>query len=392
MAAKGKRRANNEGWFNKDGDLYRVRLPVGVDPATGKVRYRSARVKSHAEGIERLQEMRAELRQGKLVPSTKGNLASYLHAWLENHIKPTRSASTYRQYTWLVNQHIIPVLGKKRVEDVKRADVKALLAAKATQSVSPRSAGGAKTGRNLSWNTQRLIKAALHSAFSDAIQDGLIVVNPASNIELGKKQKQPPVFLRPQEAIQLLQEAEKTPLAAFWRFMITTGCRLAEASGVRWSDVDLGQGLVVIQGQLQRIDGALTYVKGTKTNQVRTIALSPSLVDKLRDLKTGQMFDGVQDPEGIVFLNPEGRRLDPKYVNNQLKRTCEAAGVKVISAHKLRHTAATLALAETGDLQGVKQMLGHSQVALTADLYGHALTEPQRRLSSALDRVLGSEN
>lgn len=99
------------------------------------------------------------------------------------------------------------------------------------------------------------------------------------------------------------------------------------------------------------------------------------------------MIDGIQAPEGIAFLNVYGRRLDPKYVANRLKALCREAEIPEVSLHKLRHSAATLALAETGDLHAVQKLLGHQQVSLTADLYGHATAETLRPVADAIERA-----
>lgn len=180
--------------------------------------------------------------------------------------------------------------------------------------------------------------------------------------------------------------------------MLSTGTRLGEARGIRWEDLDLDtknpetgepEPLVRIRGQLQRIGGKLTYRATTKTHQDRVLPLPATMGRELRAIAAQQMVDGIADPDGIVFLNPEGRRLDEKYVSDRLKAACVEAGIKPISPHKLRHTSATLALAESGgDLHAVQKMLGHQQSRLTADLYGHATPERLRGPMSYGERLL----
>lgn len=384
-----KRRANGDGWVFQDGDSWRFKLAVGFNPVTGKVQYKGGRAKSHAEATERLRKLQSEFLTGRLAGPTKGTLGKYLERWVEDVIKPNRAESTYRQYRWLIDYHLIPHVGKKRIEDLRRPDVQKLISLKATQTVLPRSKSGEATSdAKLSRNTLRLIRAVLHAAYNDAIRDGLASINPASHVELPREAKKAPVSLKQEEAKKLLEAAAKSDLAAFWMFLFLTGCRLAEATGLRWEDVDLTQGTARIQGQLHRKNAALAYVPGTKTNQIRDLQLSASLVSSLKQLKTGYMVEDVADPDGIVFLNPFGRRLDPKYVRDELAELCKEAEVPIISPHKARHTAATLALGATGDLHAVQKMLGHAQVSLTADLYGHATSEAQRRVAAALAEML----
>jgi integrase len=313
----------------------------------------------------------------------------YLDRWVEDVIKPNRADATYRQYRWLIDSHLIPHVGKKRIEDLRRPDVQKLISLKSTQSVQPRSKSGISAAESkLSRNTLRLIRAVLHAAYNDAIRDGLATINPASHVELPREAKKPPVSLKGEEARKLLEVASRSELSEFWMFLFLTGTRLAEATGIRWQDVDIAAGSARIQGQLQRRNGTLQFFSGTKTNQVRDLQLPDVLIHGLKGLKSRQLVEGITDPDGLVFLNPYGRRLDPKFVRDGLKELCVEANLPIISPHKVRHTAATLALGSTGDLHAVQKMLGHSQISLTANLYGHGTAESQRRVANALQRII----
>jgi len=385
---KGSRRANGTGGIFRDGDGWRVRVAVGVDPVTGKTKFRKVRAKTQAEAVEALRHLEAARNAGKLAPAKGATVESFLTFWLEN-IRANRAPNTHRQYAWIVADHVLPHLGTKRVDQVTRPMIQALLKNKATQKVKSR-AKNASSGpeKTLSRATLRLIRVILHAAFQAAIHDGITTMNPVEHVEVPAEPKKPPIFLDPLQAAALFQAASESELSELFRFMLLTGARIGEATGVRWQDLDLQKGFVRIRGQLQRIDGKLTYRAVTKTNQDRAISISPSLVEAFTKLKIVQEVNGMADPEGIVFLNAEGRRLDPKFVSKKLACLCIAAKVPVVSPHKLRHTAATVALAETGDLHGVQKMLGHQQVSLTADLYGHATAETLRPVTNAIEKAI----
>ncbi|MBV6457217.1 MAG: Tyrosine recombinase XerC [Fimbriimonadaceae bacterium] len=384
-----KRRANGDGWVYQDGSQWRFKLAVAVDPVTGKVQYRGGRAASHAEATEKLRRLQAELLGGRLSAPSKGALAKFLDQWVENAIKPNRTHATYRQYRWLIDQHLVPHLGKKRIEDLRRADVQRLIALKASQTVQSRGKVAQETTESkLSRSTLRLIRAVLHAAYNDAIRDGLASINPASHVELPREAKKPPVSLKAEDVRSFLAVAASADMSEFWLFLFLTGCRLGEASGLRWQDVDLIARVARIQGQLQRVEGTLRYVAGTKTNQTRDLQLPDLLVARLQEVKSRQLIEETSDPDGLVFLNPYGRRLDPKYVRDRLAELCRLADVPVISPHKARHTAATLALSATGDLHSVQKMLGHAQISLTANLYGHGTAEAQRRVADSLSNIM----
>jgi integrase len=233
-----------------------------------------------------------------------------------------------------------------------------------------------------------LIRAVLHAAYNDAIRDNLASINPASHVELPREVKRAPVSLKEGEARKLLEAASKSEMAEFWVFLFITGTRLAEASGLRWQEVDLAHGTVRISGQLLRVAGELKYIPGTKTNQIRELQLPEGFVARLKALRSRTLDEGTQDPDSIVFLNPYGRRLDPKYVRDRLRELCLEAKVPIISPHKARHTFATLSIAASGQTHDVQKLLGHKQYSLTTDLYGHGTAESQRRVINALAQLI----
>jgi integrase len=207
-------------------------------------------------------------------------------------------------------------------------------------------------------------------------------------VELPREVKRAPVSLKEGEARKLLEAASKSEMAEFWVFLFITGTRLAEASGLRWQEVDLAHGTVRISGQLLRVAGELKYIPGTKTNQIRELQLPEGFVARLKALRSRTLDEGTQDPDSIVFLNPYGRRLDPKYVRDRLRELCLEAKVPIISPHKARHTFATLSIAASGQTHDVQKLLGHKQYSLTTDLYGHGTAESQRRVINALAQLI----
>lgn len=386
------RRDSGTGSIYKDGDGYRVAILTGYDSVTGKPQYRKVRVQTHAEAVDTLKRMQVDAHRGQLTAATGVTVADYLQHWLETKIKPLKAPKTYEQYAWTVRDHILPNLGKKMLDKVTRPEVQALIGAKSQQTVKPRTSDPSKVGKapakTLSRSTLYRIRAVLHAAYENAIKDGLVGRNPCTHVELPTEAKARPVFLSPQEASALLTHAKSSDIPELLSFLLVTGTRISEALGIRWDDVDLKAGRVEIRGQLQRVNSALVRRETTKTSHHRTLPLSASIVAALKALKAKQMVEGLEDPDRLVFLNPFGRRLDIKYVSGKLKGVCRQAGIPEISPHKLRHTAATLALAETGDLHAVQKMLGHQQVALTVNLYGHATAETLRSVTNAIERAI----
>jgi len=400
MATKSRsqgRRDSGTGSIYRDGEGYRVQVLLGHDPATGKPIVKKCRASTHEAAVEALARLQQSNRQGRLAAPTGLTLGKYLDDWLEVRVRPHRAPKTYQQRKWAIETHILPTLGKKRLDRLTRRDVQGLVSALATHPVQSRAkskgedapkADSEPTRRILGRRTLEVVVAVLHASYEDAIRDGIATQNPATYIDLPPAPRKAPEFLTPDQVGKLNGKLDGSSIRELIRFMIATGARLGEATGIRWTDVDLDKGFVRICGQLQRIAGKLEYRPVTKTNQDRTPTLPHWLVDDLKSLRAKQLIDGHTDPDGIAFLNPFGRRLDAKYVYKELARLCHAAKIPPVSPHKLRHTAATLALMETGDLHGVQKMLGHQQVALTSNLYGHATAERLRPITDALGKLI----
>lgn len=380
------KRENGSGSIYKDGNGYRVQLLVENDGRHFAIKRRA---KSQDEAVSILKKLTAENFLGRLAPANQQTVESFLTAWVETTVKKNSSPNTYRQYAWLIKTHIAPVIGTRKLDQLNRSHIKNLLAAKANQKVSSRAKTKVETERVISHSTLRLIRAILHAALNHAVHDlGLLGFNPADKIALPKAPQKTPDFLRPEDAEKLFKHSFASPIGSLIRFFLGTGVRIGEATGVRWQDVSLDLKQVCICGQLQRHDKKLTYQPSTKTNQVRFLTLPDFVLKDLKRLKAAQTADEISDPDGLVFLTPTGGRLDPKYVRDHLAACCSKAEVKVISPHKLRHTAATFALAKTGDLHAVQKWLGHQQSSLTANLYGHATQQAMKRVADALGEGL----
>lgn len=194
-----------------------------------------------------------------------------------------------------------------------------------------------------------------------------------------------PVLNREQSG-KLLLEASKDPLIGpLVTFVLLTGVRIGEALGLTWDDLDEEQGVIRVAKQLQRVDGVMVHRPLKSRQSRRLLPLSRLLMETLCKLRENS------GARSTIFLNAEGRPWDPKNVNNYLKALCQRAGVPQVSFHALRHTHATTALAAGAGLHQVKGVLGHSQVTLTANLYGHHVLEGQAAALRAVESaILGS--
>ncbi|HHV63170.1 MAG TPA: site-specific integrase [Firmicutes bacterium] len=173
-----------------------------------------------------------------------------------------------------------------------------------------------------------------------------------------------------------------------------TGMRLGEILGLRWQDVDLEARKIHVQQTLQRLPNQGFIFRAPKTEKGRRqIALSQSAIDILHKVKKQQaearlrLGSRYQD-DGLVFCHEDGRPLDPTVVTHRFRRLADSLGLEGFRFHDLRHTHATLLLAQGTHPKIVQERLGHESISITLDTYSHVLPGLQEAAAEKLDIAL----
>jgi integrase len=172
------------------------------------------------------------------------------------------------------------------------------------------------------------------------------------------------------------------------------GLRQGEALGLRWEDVDLEGGLLHVRFQLQRIDGKGLQLVAPKTKlSRRTLALPPTIAANLRSHKARQAEERLQagakwTETGLVFTTPIGTGLDGPNVTKSFQRLLKKAGLQHRRFHDLRHSCASLLLAQNVAPRVVMELLGHSQISLTMNTYSHVLPESKREAAAQTEALI----
>jgi integrase len=294
--------------------------------------------------------------------------AAFLDRWISDVVTPTRREKTMTGYRAIV-RHAKGELGPIDLAKLTTHDVQVYL-----------------NGLDLSPQTVRHYAACLRGAFAYAVRRGLLTVNPAAGLDLPRVPRREFAALLPAE-VRLLIEHEH-PIQPIVIVAVYTGMRLGELLGLKWEDVDLDRGSLVVRRSLSRLPrlnrrGHTRYeLTEPKTERSRrTIPLAPRAIEALRAQRLAQLDMLDRRDQGLVFDRPNGSPVDASAVSQAFPRYCRDAGVRVVRFHDLRHTAASLMLMSGVDLKTVSEILGHSTITTTADIYGH-LTEQHRRAAS----------
>ena len=160
-----------------------------------------------------------------------------------------------------------------------------------------------------------------------------------------------------------------------------------------WDAVDLVAGLLTIRQALQRLTGSgLVMVEPKSSAGRRSVALPAPLIEGLKSHRAAQLEERLQagsewQDHGLVFAQPNGKPIDPRADNRAWKALLLAAGVRDARLHDARHTAATLLLLQGVDNRVVMEILGHSQLSMTAR-YQHILPELARDAADRMGKAL----
>ncbi|MBF5083098.1 tyrosine-type recombinase/integrase [Quadrisphaera sp. INWT6] len=310
-------------------------------------------------------------------------VADYLSTWLTG--KHALRPKTMALYEDVIRHYLVPGLGTVRLLDLRAHHLDRFYAATTV----------GRRGTPLSPSTIRRIHAVLRSALNTAVKRRLIPYNPADHIELAPENPKRPRPWTADQSRRFLAHVSDDRLSALYRLLIATGMRRGEAIGLRWEDVDLDSAVLVVVQQITEVRGR-SVVGAPKTRRSsRLVSLDRATVAALRHHAARQaeeqrVWGDAWEGTGLVFTRENGSALRPEFVTRRFQALAEQAGLPVIRLHDLRHTSASLALRAGVPLKVVSERLGHSQTAITADLYTHVEEQVSRDAARRIAGVLDS--
>ena len=386
MAPK-RKRANAEGslYYRTDRKRWEARITVDHKPDGTPVR-RTVVGKTRADALERLDSLRRSLAAGPGLPA-EVTVGRYLRHWVQDVLPLADITQTTAEgYERNARLYVIPHLGNVRLDHLTPAHVRTMLTKLRGEGLSP--------------NTIRLARSTLRRALRTAEADGLIAKNPAALVDGVKQKTREGRTLIPDQARALLAAADGTELHALVTVLLSLGLRKGEALALSWGDVDLdaSPASLHVRLALKKAANGAAYLDEPKTNgSRRTVHLPPPVVDVLRRHRAAQVAQRLAFGEGwggkwaendLMFTTPIGTPLDPDRVNRDVQALARLAGLGKWTPHELRHSAASILLAQGVSLKVVSETLGHSSIRVTADVYGHLMEPAKAEAAEAMTSAL----
>lgn len=341
---------------------------------------RSVYGRTRAEAARKLSELTQQRDSGLPLPTGRQTVASFLAEWLQGQRSQLRPKS-WRRHEEHIRLHIVPFIGG--------VSLRRLTPQHLNQLYANRLAAG------LSAVSVHHIHGTIHRALVHAVRWGLVARNVADLVDPPRVQHREMLVLSPDQVRRLLEAAKDGPLEAVIAVAVSTGLRRGELLALRWRDVDLDAGVLRVVGTLQRDYNRKLVISETKTarsrRQVELSALAASALRQHRAKQTQLrlMLGEEWDDHDLVFPNHFGKPQDGSHLLlGQFVPLLARAGLPRVRLHDLRHTAATLLLGRGVHPKIVSEMLGHTTVGITLDLYSHVTPTMQRQAVQAMDVLL----
>ena len=339
------------------------------------------------------------------MPAVAPSVGDFLRRWLDETVRPTLAPTTAANYELFARVYIAPDLGRRRLDALTVRDVQVWLnelktrcqcchQGKDARRRTPRCCAAGECCQQVAseW-TRHQAWMVLHSALSAAVREDAVTRNVASMVRVPTPRARRSVVWTAEQSRTFLESArtDGDPLYAAYVLMLVLGLRRGEVLGLSWDDADLLREQAWIGWQLQRVDGRLVR-RETKTASSDAFLPLPAIcVRALKERRAAQDDAHMAAPAwhdtGLVFTSSVGTAIDPRNFHRAFVARCRTAGVPVTPVHAARKACASLLVALDVHPRVVMQILRHSQIAVTMDVYSRVTSESTRTAV----RRLGSE-
>ncbi len=377
----GKRASAGEPTIYQDRDgRWHGYITVGAR-ADGRRDRRHRTGRSRADVAAKIRDLEVRRETGGVGAVRSDSVQQWLEHWLANIAVRRVRPRTLESYESMIRNHIAPGIGRHRLDKLQPEHLERFY----TDLIS----------NGLSSATVLRVHRVISRALKVAMQRGCIHRNVATLVDPpAQRVSDDATALDLHEARAVLAAAAGTRNAARWTVALALGLRQSEALALQWKDIDLLAGTLSIQRTIHRVKGKGLVYEGPKTKKSeRRLALPLPLIAALHEhkrIQTGERMlvaDEWHD-EDLVFAQANGRPIDKKADYDDWCALLQRAGVRHVPLHDGRHTAATLLLSEGVHPRVVMELLGHSQMRTTMDIYSHVMPALAREAADRMGAVL----
>ena len=380
---------------------YRLTVSEGFDLNGKPMIHRKTIHGTKKEAEVELAKFVTEVQNGLVIDGKSLKFSEFVDVWKRDYGSKELAPTTYKRYCRMLETRILPYFGHFYINKIRPTDIMKFydLLEKDTQLVRKKGNNGSKTKKPLSGKTilehHRLLRAMLHRA----VYWQLIVSNPAERVQPPRAKKPKRRSYDDEQTKILLENLEKlsvedTKYKVAIILTIFTGVRLGELMGLEWQDVNFRNGIISINRSSQYLSDMGVFTKVPKTeSSIREIAIPEFIISLLEEYKLWyeeqkSLYGELWTNSNRLFVQADGKPMHPSTISKWFVKYVGQIGLPVINFHGLRHTNASLLVAQNIDIAVISARLGHAQISTTLDFYVHPLLSHNRKAGYALENLL----
>ena len=329
-----------------------------------------------------LQETLQQYRQAKC-PKADIRFSDYIRRWL-TIVQRKVDEVTYQGYEILADTQILPYFDTSGVQlqDVTTEVLQAYMDEKRQN--------GRKDGKGgLSARTLRLHKNILHQTMEEAVKARLVQSNPCKYLVLPQTERHQAQFYTAEQLQQLFDAIKGEPLYPLVKITALYGLRRSELLGLKWDSIDFDAGTLTIKHTVSKVTKAVAKDKTKNASSFRSFPLTEEArqifeAAKSEEAQNRMLFGKRYQENSYVFKWPDGHPYSPDYVTDKFASLLKKNGLPHIRFHELRHSCASLLINMGFGLKDIQEWLGHSDIKMTANIYGHLDVKRKQSMADML--------
>ena len=384
---------------------YRLTVSEGFDLNGKPMIHRKTVHGTKKEAEIELAKFVADVQNGMVIEGKSLKFSEFTEIWKRDYGSKELAPSTYKRYCRMLETRLLPYFGHFYVNKIKPTDIMQFydLLSKDTQLVRKKDNDGNKTLKPLSGKTilehHRLLRAMLHKA----VYWQVIVSNPAERVQPPKAKKPKRKYYDDDQCkilLENLEQLDEEQIKYKTAIILTvfTGVRLGELMGLEWNDIDFRNGIVSINRSSQYLADTGVFTKVPKTeSSIREVAIPDFVISLLEEYKLWydeqkSLYGELWIDSNRLFVQADGKPMHPSTISKWFVKYIGQIGLPVINFHGLRHTNATLLIAQNIDVAVVAARLGHAQITTTFNFYVYPIIAHNKKAGFALENLLLSKN
>jgi len=363
----------------KSKNSWQIQIYTGKGPDGTPQRHFETVKGRKGDAQRRLTELLSSLDKGVYTPPGKLTVGEHLRNWLNSYVKANCAPRTIDSYRSTIENHLIPGLGHHTLKDLKRQAINEYYAKALDKPLSAKSV--------------RYHHRILSHALKDAIEQGILGINPCDSARPPKADKKKARTWELSEVATLLDAASDSQFYPVIYMALSTGLRQGELLALRWRDLDLNKRSISVSRTFYKRQGVAEFRQTKTSHSSRYVSMTPKLAAYLREYREEREslflhFGRLLRRDDLVFCNSEGEPLDPSVLSHSFQRIVKIAGLENLRFHDLRHGFASLMFHQGAKPKVISEALGHASVAFTMDVYSHIIQGMQEEAMELLNEVM----